>query len=298
MGKKVGVVTVTYNSGNVIDGFMRSMLAQSHESFILYVVDNASADKTLAALDGYVDPRINVVANKENTGVAEGNNQGIRLAMKIGCDFVLLINNDTEFGADLIEVMLSAIERHDAEMLVPKMMFFEPKNMIWCAGGYFKRWLGYSTGHYGEGELDHGQFDAAMPIKYAPTCCMLIRSTVFDKVGLMDPRYFVYYDDTDFCWRAGELGIRFWYDPVGPLYHKVSSLTGGNQSEFAIKYATRNKVYFALKNLGVVQVGYCLVVYQLIFLLKLLCGRDPLKVYFMKFKSYARGIALYFADEH
>lgn len=298
MGRKVGVVTVTYNSATVLEGFMRSVLAQSHEDFILYIIDNASRDETLAILDGYADPRIRVIANKTNVGIAEGNNQGIALATRLGCDFVLLLNNDTEFGADLFATMLDGMERHDAEMLVPKMMYFEPKNTIWCAGGYFKPWMGYVCGHSGEGESDHGQFDVARPIEYAPTCCMLIRSAVFGNVGVMDTRYFVYGDDMDFCWRALKLQVRLWYDPSGVLYHKVSSLTGGSESDFSLQQATRNKVYFVLKNLGVLKIAYCLTIYQVIFLVKLLCGRDSRRVYLMKLSWYFKGIGLYLQRAH
>lgn len=296
MDKNIGVVTVTYNSASVIGGFMRSMLSQSYADFTLYIIDNASRDETLALLGSYVDPRINIIANAKNLGVAHANNQGIRSALELGCDFVLLINNDTEFDTDLFAIMVDANAKCDAEMLVPKMMFYDPKNVIWCAGGYFKRWLGYATGHYGEGEFDRRQFDVARPIEYAPTCCMLIRSAVFGRVGFMDPRYFVYYDDTDFCWRARKLGIRFWYDPRGTLYHKVSSLTGGNESDFAIQYATRNKVYFALKNLGVLRTAYCLAIYQLIFLTKFLCGRDSRRIYLMKLKAYMSGFRLFLGE--
>jgi GT2 family glycosyltransferase len=292
-GKKIGVVTVTYNSATVLEGFMKSVLAQSHDDFILYVIDNASRDQTLAILDRYTDPRIHITANATNLGVAEGNNQGIALATRLGCDFVLLLNNDTEFSADLFAIMLDGIDRHDAEMLVPKMMYFEPRDTIWCAGGYFKPWLGYVNAHCGEGESDRGQFDVARPVEYAPTCCMLIRSAVFGNVGMMDARYFVYGDDTDFCWRAMKLGVRLWYDPNGVLYHKVSSLTGGNQSDFTLQHATRNKVYFVLKNLGVLKVAYCLTIYQLIFLVKLLVGRDSRRIYLMKLNWYFKGIGMY-----
>jgi GT2 family glycosyltransferase len=296
MSRKLGVVTVTFNSAGVVDGFMASMLSQTYGNFVLYVIDNASKDQTLSMLSRYSDSRLTVVPNENNVGVAEGNNQGIALALSAECEFVLLINNDTEFGDGLISLMVEALESRDAEMLVPKIMFFEPKCVIWCAGGFFRPWRGFSTGHYGEGEPDRGQFNDARRIEYAPTCCMLIRAAVFEKVGLMDPRYFVYFDDTDFCWRARQLDIRFWYEPRAMLYHKVSSLTGGSESDFAIEYATRNKVYFALKNLGVLRTAYCLSIYQLIFLTKFLFGRDSKRVYLMKLKSYFRGIRLFWGS--
>jgi GT2 family glycosyltransferase len=289
----VGVVTVTYNSAVVIDGFMRSMLAQLHKNFILFIIDNASRDNTLALLETYNDSRIKIVSNRENVGVAEGNNQGIAAALESGCQFVLLINNDTEFESHLVSEMILGADAHHAEMSTPKIMFFDPRTVIWCAGGSFRPWLGYSTRHYGEGQVDSPRFNLPRPIAYAPTCCMLIAVSVFAKIGLMDPRYFVYYDDTDFCWRAYKAGIRFWYDPRATLYHKVSSLTGGGQSEFGITYSTRNKVYFVLKNLGPASVAYSLLVYQLIFIYKLLTGTDSRKIFVLKWKAYLSGIRLY-----
>ena len=276
---------------------MRSVLSQSHNEFTLFVIDNASKDETLLQLEQYRDLRVRIVANQNNLGVAEGNNQGIRLAQGLDCEFVLLINNDTEFDSGLFETMLSAAERCDAEMLVPKIMYFEPRNLIWCAGGYFKPWLGYMTGHFGEGQKDSGQFNVPRRIKYAPTCCMLIRSSVFLRVGLMDARYFVYVDDTDFCWRAQKHNIRFWYDPQGLLYHKVSSLTGGNESDFTLQYGMRNKVYYALKNFGPLRATCCLFVYLLISLLKALLGRDSGRVFLMKLRWYFKGIKLYLSTE-
>ena len=296
-GKTVGVVTVTYNSARVIDGFMASILSQVHKNFQLYIIDNASADATLTALARYSDPRIKLVKNDNNLGVAEGNNQGIQMAMAAHCDYVLLLNNDTEFGADLFRILVAKIDQLDADMVVPKMMYFEPSNVIWCAGGYFKRWLGCVTGHFGEGKIDNGTYDSARRIEYAPTCCMLIRTGVFKSIGLMDPLYFVYYDDTDFCWRTQKAGKSMWYDPAGILFHKVSSLTGGSESDFTIKFANRNKVYFTLKNLGLFGVAYCLVLYQLIFLAKLLGGRDSSRVYRLKQRSYIEGIKLFISTK-
>ena len=297
MNSKIGAVTVTYNSAQVIRGFMDSILSQLDVDIRLFIIDNASSDATLSVLADYSDDRICVVANTDNLGVAEGNNQGIRLAIAAHCDLIMLINNDTEFDSSLFLVMSDALKRHQADMLVPKILYFQPRDKIWCAGGFFKRFLVGATGHYGEGESDKGQFDIARGIEYAPTCCMLVRSSVFDSIGLMDSRYFVYYDDTDFCWRAHQAGICIFYDPTGTLFHKVSSLTGGYESEFTVRYATRNKVYFTLKNRGTAVAVYSLLLFQLIFLIKLVIRRDSFNKFYLKQKSFMEGIKLFLQRE-
>ena len=72
---QVGVVTVTYNSGKVIDEFLKSLLAQTHANFILYAVDNASSDDTLTRFSAFLDSRIVVLPNRQNLGFAAGTNQ-------------------------------------------------------------------------------------------------------------------------------------------------------------------------------------------------------------------------------
>src|SRR6266436_6146337 len=94
---RIGVVTVTYNSADVLPDFLRCLSAQTHTDFLLFVIDNASHDGTVELLQAYNDSRLVIVANPDNRGVAEGNNQGIRRALEAGCFSVLLVNNDTEF---------------------------------------------------------------------------------------------------------------------------------------------------------------------------------------------------------
>ncbi len=248
MAERVGIVTVTYNSASVIDGFMASTLAQSFRDFTLYVIDNASKDDTLQRLEAYRDPRVVVIKNSANLGVAAANNQGIRESRKAGCSHVLLINNDVEYGADLIRKLLDGLGTQRCQITVPKMMYFDPKDRIWFAGGHFVRWKLFANVHEGENEVDRGQFDQVRCIEYAPTCCMLVEARVFEQIGLMDEQYFVYYDDTDFCLRAMRAGIAMFLLPDQVLFHKVSSLTGGKESDFAIKYGVRNRLYYVRKH--------------------------------------------------
>lgn len=248
--RRVGLVTVSFNSGSVIDEFLDSFKLQDHPDLRLYVIDNNSGDDTrdrvTAALSN--DPRVKTIWNTRNAGVAVGNNQGIRAALEDGCEDVLLINNDTVFDSSLVGELQRQLDMLGAELIVPKITYAEPPYDIWCAGGRFNRLKGYATRHVGEGEPDRGQYNQARRIEYSPTCCMLIRGAVFKQIGLMDENYFVYFDDTDFCMRALRAGLGLWYTPAATLRHKVSSLTGGTFSKFSMTQLTRGKVYFIRKH--------------------------------------------------
>ena len=288
---KVGVVTVTYNSGKVINAFMECVLKQDYGNLILYLIDNCSHDSTLQQVAVYQDPRVVLIANSRNVGVAEGNNQGIRAALKAGCDYVLLINNDTEFDIRLISTLCSDCRQYDCDMIVPKIMYNDRPEILWYAGGRFSR--ARATGlHYGIGCWDSGQFDIPGQVDHGPTCCMLIRHEVFQRVGLMDARYFLYFDDTDFCFRAGRCHQKLWYSPSTRVFHKVSSLTGGDQTESSTAYLTRNHVYFIAKNLGWLPSLFYLPLYELNITAKLLTGRISLRAYRIRQAAFWDGIRM------
>ena len=294
-GELIGVVTVTYNSASVLPDFVRCMAEQTHRDYLLFAVDNASKDDSVRILREWNDERLRIAANQENIGVAAGNNQGIRAALDAGCSSVLLINNDTEFGPQLIEKLDAGIDQRLADMTCPKMMFFDEPNRIWAAGGRFEPWHGGRSQHIGEGEIDHGQYDLPRMVEYVPTCCVLIRKEVFGKVGLMDERYFVYWDDTDFMYRAKKAGVHLLYLPDATLLHKVGSLTGGgdNDTPFAIRFGTRNSLYFMLKHFGLILALPWCVLTQSIWILKLVLRIKPRSWYVMKQRAFRESLGMW-----
>ena len=90
--EKIGLITITYNSADVISGFLDSTLKQSYKNFEIFIIDNDSQDDTEKVIFQYDDPRINFIKNSENLGVAKANNQGIKIALQANCSQVLIIN--------------------------------------------------------------------------------------------------------------------------------------------------------------------------------------------------------------
>ena len=249
---RIGAVTVTYNSARLLDDFLRSTDAQTHADWHTWLIDNASRDGTVEALRARsLDPaRYTLVANRDNVGVAAGNNQGILLALEGRCDWVLLINNDTIFPARLFENLLGVATQRGWKVIVPKIHYDTPAGHIWYGGGGFDAGKGHTGFHSGIGDRDTGQFDAQATVEYSPTCCMLIHRSVFEDVGLMDESYFAYFDDTDFCWRLRQSGIAIGYAPEQTLVHKVGGSTGGTDSPFYARLTARNRLHFLRKHFG------------------------------------------------
>jgi GT2 family glycosyltransferase len=287
----IGVVTVTYNSGAVIRDFMESLLRQSFRNFLLYVVDNSSSDDTLALLAEYSDPRAVIIRNPTNVGVAEGNNLGIRAALGDGCTSVLLLNNDTIFGPDLITRLHEGLGKYRCDMIVPKILYLDPADRIWSAGGAFSRLRGRSR-HLGFGKKDDGRFDQPREVEYSPTCCMLVKKEVFERIGIMDPKYFLYFDDADFCIRAHRAGVRLVYSPDTKLSHKVSSIIG-HRSDISVRYVTRNHVYYVLKHFRFLPIFYYLPVCQAHIFVRCWFARNSRKAFVTAQKAFWEGILLF-----
>lgn len=250
----IGLVTVLFNSDQVLNGFFKSLSLQDYKNYHLYLVDNSPSALTKKLIqeltDQYSILNYTHIEVSSNCGVAKGNNIGIELSLSEGHSSILLLNNDIEFHQkNILSELVKMSSKSGYEIIVPKILFFDTRR-IWMAGGVFF-WYKAATKHIGENQSNSSRFDHERKCNYAPTCFMIIHRSVFEKVGLMDENYFVYYDDTDFIYRAIDAGFHVNYLPQFEVLHKVSSSTGGGDSPFTIYYLTRNRFYFARKHLNI-----------------------------------------------
>lgn len=247
---RIGLVTVLYKCDEVLPDFFKSISIQTHKDYILYLIDNSASpatDEMIArCLAQYPVTAYKHINTGGNIGVAAGNNAGIKLSLADNCDHVLILNNDIDIPQDyMFSQLVSLADEKGEAMIVPKIYYYG-ETKLWMAGGYMDEWRALGV-HYGMNKEDSPAFNVAKHCTYSPTCFMLVKKEVFEKVGIMDERYFAYYDDTDFVLRATRLGYRIFYDPSLVLLHKVSSSVGTN-SPFYVYYSNRNKIYFIRKN--------------------------------------------------
>jgi GT2 family glycosyltransferase len=245
---RIALVTVTFNGDTVWPEFHASLVAQQGVDWHLIVVDNASRDGTVSMVKAAAadDPRVTLLANADNIGVAGGNNQGTRLALDMGYERIALINNDTAFGPDMLARLAQTLDREDAGAVSALIPYYDRPDLCWYAGGHYSRLRGMLSLHNGQGRplpTPRQPFQT----DYAPTCCVLFKADVFRTIGLMDEAYFVYWDDVDFLWRMKKSRVDILV---------VSVSTGGRLSDFSIRFAHRNQIYFARKHFGIFYAGY------------------------------------------
>ena len=178
-----------------------------------------------------------------------------------------------------------------SDMIVPKILYFGAPDKIWCAGGAFSRLRGRPRS-FGFRQKDDGRFDQPRQVEFGPTCCMLLSRAVFECIGMIDPNYFIYFDDADFCLRAHQAGLKLVYSPDASLFHKVSSLIG-HCSKISVRYVTRNHVYFVLKHFSFMQNLYYLPICQAHIVVRCLLAKNSVRAFFIAQKAFWEGIAVY-----
>jgi GT2 family glycosyltransferase len=245
---KIGIVTVLYNSESVLEDFFLSIASQTYKDYILYIIDNSPSSESELLIKKYsekyqITAKTIYLPSAGNIGVAAGNNVGIKAARKDNCDYVLLSNNDILITDNLLfENMIQESDSKNLNILVPKIYYYGTKEFWFVSGRFLKFWA--APIHDFLGEEDIGQHDDIIECDYGSTCFMLIKSKIFEKVGLMNENYFVYYDDTDFVYRCNEKGVKVSIYTKSYIQHKEGKSTGGATSDFSYYFLYRNRILF------------------------------------------------------
>jgi len=193
--------------------------------------------------------KIAFVGCDKNYGFAEGNNIAIRLVLRRTVpDYFLLLNNDTIVDPHFLAELVDVAEADSRIGFVgPKILRYDCRgrnDIIDFAGGLVSMRKGHSY-KIGENEADSGQYDQSKSVDYAEGSCLLVRTEVIRKIGLLDARFFTYWEEADWCRRGFEAGYKSVYAPNARIWHKGAS--SGRQLSL-IYYGTRNSILFVKKH--------------------------------------------------
>lgn len=227
---KVAIIVLAWNGKALTLSCLSSLAKLDYENTTIILVDNASTDGTVEAVRESFGESIRIIENIANLGFSRGNNVGIEAALKDGADYILLLNNDTIVDEKLATHLVDAMLRHPGVGIAgPKIYYHGAPDVIWSAGGEVSLWRRSAT-HRGIRERDLGQYDDTREVDYVTGCALMAARDVFARIGMLDPSFKAYFEDTDFCMRARHAGYRILYIPQGKVWHKISQSTGGQIS--------------------------------------------------------------------
>jgi hypothetical protein len=237
------ILLLNFNSEQDTLACLRSLEKIEYPKFELLIVDNGSESHSVQAIrEAY--PRVPIVLNESNLGFVEGNNLGLHDALKRGDDYTLLLNNDTEVAPDFLTKLVEAAESDPlVVMLGPTIYYYDEPDRIWSAGGQIQWTLGKAT-MLGINEVDEGQYGSAWrEVDFVTGCALLVRMSILESVGMLDPRFFLYYEEVEWCSRASRAGYKIMHVPQSKVWHKISPESRA-ASPLVHYYMTRNRLLF------------------------------------------------------
>lgn len=214
------VVVVILNTNRREDTLecLASVSASTYPRNKVLVLDNASTDGSVETIQSAF-PDIHLIQLTENKGYAGNNNVGIRAALDQGADWVLVLNEDTILASDCIERMVTAGAADPSIGIVGPMVYHadEPEYIQSAGGTLDDLWR---ATHLGQNELDTHQFSGNRLVDWISGCALMIRRQTIEQIGLIDERFFYYWEETDWCIRARDTGWRLVHVAEAKLWHK------------------------------------------------------------------------------
>ncbi len=181
-----------------------------------YVVDNGGSLESSKYLSKKI-PEAKIITSINNLGFAGGSNLAIKEALLNGADFVLLINPDTVIETK--DFLIKMIETK-ADIVAPLIKYRLNNQITFDYGGKVDYLFGRNT-HI----TSHFKNDPTDSPDYFTGACLLIKTAVFKKIGLLDEGYFLYYEDADFCLRAVQAGFTQKLCREAIVFHSLSTTT-------------------------------------------------------------------------
>ena len=245
---RLSIITINYNGAERTIKLLKSLAEQTDKDFQTIVIDNASEETDYFNLESITKgifakmPFVMLIRNEKNLGFSGGNNIGIKKALDPpaggGADWVLLLNNDTLVEPGFIVSLKTRLSQSSGIVGIP---LNEGDHTAYCGK---IEWLKPTLKHSYLLLNDRHR----KTVIYAIGGAVAIHKDVFSKVGFLDEKYFLYFEDADYSIRARKAGVPISITQDVMIHHNVSSTTKKLGSSLLLRYHYRNALYFNLKN--------------------------------------------------
>ena len=215
----------------------------------IVVVDNGSTDGSVDALrSARSSTGFELIEADRNLGYAGGNNLGIRHALDNGAEFILVLNNDTIVDPLLLDELVGSAERHpEAGCFGPWIFYMHDPDRLWFTRSDWSSELSAFTAP-GKGHLASELSSETTSTEYVCGAALFFRAGVGRQIGLLDERFFLVYEDSDWCFRARRAGFACLAVPSARVWHKIGTSFGSEASPLRTYFSTRNKLLWTEKN--------------------------------------------------
>ena len=260
---KTAIVILNWNTEGFLKEFLPGLLrsVEDEAGAEIIVADNGSTDGSLDVMRKEF-PQVRTIAFRQNYGFTGGYNRAFReiygthgAVSEDAPEYFLLINSDIEVTDGWLRPLTGWMDSHpDCGACAPKLHSWQERDMFeyaGAAGGYIDCYgYPFCRGRIlKKVEEDHGQYDSPTDVFWATGACLMVRSSVFERLGGLDERFFAHMEEIDLCWRMQLEGWKVTVVPESVVYH-VGGGTLPASSPFKLFLNYRNNLMMLEKNLA------------------------------------------------
>ncbi len=253
----LSIIIVNWNTRDMLRDCLVSLPAATEGlATEILVVDNASHDGS-AAMVADEFPRVQLIESGGNLGFSRANNLALG---RVGGNGILLLNPDTVCPpASLVRLFRFMNGREKVGAVGPRLVDGDGRPTI--TGGYFPRtryhWFGFLDPRrlWLRGSLSQrivfipDRHEASRRVEYVMGACFLMPQSAFEEIGGLDNRFFMYFEETDWCYRARQAGLDVWYCAETEITH-LEGKAAEMASRFSIEQFQKSYRIFVTKHYG------------------------------------------------
>ncbi len=241
---KIAIILINFNNTEDTLLCLKSVARITYSNFFVIVVDNGSDNPPLAQIENQY-PHVLCIDTHRNLGFAGGNNIGIKEALKRETDYIFLLNNDTIVDTNILHAFAQAAKENQKGGIFGSRVYrFHEPNVIDHQGGFWQPRLGEFTSNNHQSQ----NLDQMQQVDYVSGCSIFIKKEVIEKIGMLEEKFFLIWEETDFCYRAKKAGFEIWTVPKAKIWHKISASFSGGKPHMHY-YWWRNRLFWIKRNL-------------------------------------------------
>lgn len=228
---KVSILICHLNGEKIIGNCLESLSKTTYPDYDIHLILNGTEDNSEKVIKKFFwrdkndkINRVKIYKSDKNLGYTGGFNYLLKKVMSNTSKYIASINNDTEVDKNWLIELVKFAEKNNADICQPKIKSMRDKKMFEYAGaaGGFMDKYGYPFCRgriFSELEEDKGQYNTPLRIFWACGSCSLFKKELFNKIGFLQEDFFLYAEETDFCWRANLVGAKIFNVPSSVIYH-------------------------------------------------------------------------------
>lgn len=245
MTDSIYVIILNYNGYEDTLECVKSVEKSDYPNVKIVVIDNASQNDSYNVLRKSLNPNVVLMKTEKNIGYAGGNNIGIKYAMDDGADYICVLNNDTIVKEDIFTKCLEELKRDvDISFISPVVLEFN-QDIVQSTGGDINIKTGNVTLNNNGARLN--ELASKLECDYIGGACMMFRTEIIDQIGMIPENYFLFFEETEWCYKAKKMGMKNVCITTTYLRHKGSASINAIHGLHGY-LMERNRVVFVRRN--------------------------------------------------